>query len=232
MTDSFAVFTQFVKDLILEKTDDAMPLERGLAAHREVQAKKVKKMGDTAIDVRELAYEMADNLAKEKIVLAELNDAAKKQRAKSKTLEEAKKDVKYVRLCDEIDRSEKDIAGMETEVAESFSDSQEAIAMINEQTDNLARIARDDNRMVRKEKMLTIEEQQQKMREEILRVFPEDKSDYRERKAAGLDKRARHLSAHKDVVDALWAHQHPAGEATEATSDGAQSVMDRIEKSL
>lgn len=224
-------FVQYVRDLIIETADDSMPLERGLAAHRHSQARKIKKMAGMATSVRDLAYEAADNLAKEKIVLAELLEAAKNRRKQFGTRAEAEADKEYARLCDEISESKTNIAEMEEEAAESFKDSDEAIRLINDQSDNLARVARADSRMIRREKMVSLREQQQVMREQILNVFPEDRSDYRQRQSDKLDKRERKLKARKDVVDAMWQHQNPAGKAEEV-GVGAKSVMDDIESSL
>lgn len=231
MGDTLETWVEVVRGLLVEVGDDAMPLQRGLAAHRAVQTRKVKKMTDVATDVRDLAYENADILAKEKIVLAELTDAATDRRKLFPSLEEAKKDKEFSRLCDEIAESKINIADMEADVADSFKDSEDAIKLINEQSDNLARVARMHGKMVRREKMITLREQQQAAKEEILKIFPDDQSNYVQRQSDKLDKRERRLKSRADVTNAVWNHQHPAG-AKEEVSDGAQSVMDEIEKSL
>lgn len=229
--DTLATAVEFVRGLIVEVVDDAMPLERGLAAHRQVQANNVKKMADTATDVRDLAYQMAADLAAEKIVLSEITEAARKRRKSFATQEEAKKDKEYIRLTEEIAESRENVAELEAMVAESFADSDEAIKMINQESDNLARVARQDAQLVRKEKMTTLREQQLASKEAILKIFPEDQSDYRARQSKKLDKRVTRLKSRTDVVNAMWQHQNPAGEQPEVGA-GAEGVMEEIEKSL
>ncbi len=229
--DTLDTVVEFVRGLIVEAVDDSMPLERGLAAHRSVQAKKVKKMADTATDVRDLAYQMANDLAAEKVVLNEVTEAAKKRRKSFVTQEEAKKDKEYIRLTQEIAESRENVAELEAMVAESFADSDEAINMINTESDNLARVARQDAQFVRKEKMTSLREQQLASKEAILKIFPQDQSNYRARQSKKLDKRITRLKSRNDVVDAMWQHQNPAGEQQEVGS-GAEGVMDEIEKSL
>jgi|WetSurMetagenome_2_1015567.scaffolds.fasta_scaffold81321_2 hypothetical protein len=230
MSDDSKTFVQFLKNLVVEEAEDSMPLERLLAANRTVQAKKLRTMADSATTVGEMANELADNLGSEKAVLATLLDKAKARRQTLGSQDAAAKDKEYISLCTEIAESRKEVADLESMVNESFADKQQAIDMINEQSDNFARLAREDSTLVRREKMVDLREQQQQMREEILRVFPEDQSDVRQRAASKLDKRENRLESRKSVIDAMWEHQS-AGKPQEAAPD-AQGVMAEIEKSL
>lgn len=230
MSDDAKTFFEVIRSLIVETTEDAVPLERLLAAKRTVQARKVRIMADKATTVGEMTSELADNLAAEKLVLATLLDKATKRRKALGTKEAADADKEYSRLCGEVAETRENIAELESMVKESVSDKQEAIDMINEQTDNLARVARKDASLVRKDKMLDLREEQQKMREDILQVFPEDQSDVRERAVKRLDKRERKLNARKDVVNAMWAHK-TAGQPEEVDTKAAD-VMAEIENSL
>lgn len=230
MSDDTKTFVEFLKSLVIENVEDRVPLERRLAANRTVQAKKLRAMADSATTVGEMANELSDSLGSEKAILATLLEKAKKLRQAMGSAEAAAKDKEYSRLCGEIAESRKDIADLEAMVNESFVDKQQAIDMINEQSDNFARLARQDASLVRRDKMVGLREQQQAMRENILRVFPEDQSDVRQRAAKKLDKRENRLNARKAVIDAMWDHQS-AGQPEEIAPD-AQSVMDEIEKSL
>lgn len=230
MGNDAQTFVEFLKSLVVESVEDAVPLERRLAANRQVQAKKLRTMADSATTVGEMANELADSLGSEKAVLATLLEKAKGRRLKLGSSEAAVKDKEYSHLCSEIAESRKDIADLEAMVNESFADKQQAIDMINEQSDNFARLARQDASLVRRDKMVGLREEQQAMRENILRVFPEDQSDVRQRASKKLDKRENRLNARKNVIDAMWEHQS-AGQPEEVAPD-AQSVMDEIEKSL
>lgn len=228
--DDTKTFVEFLKSLVLEGVEDQIPLERRLAANRTVQAKKLRTMADSATTVGEMANELADNLGSEKAILATLMEKAKSRRQALGSKEAADQDKEYKSLCAEIAETREEIADLEKMVSESFADKQQAIDMINEQSDNFARLAREDAALVRRDKMVGLREQQQEMREQILRVFPEDQSDMRQRAAAKIDKRENRLASRKSVIDAMWEHQN-AGRTQEVTPD-AKGVMDEIEKSL
>lgn len=230
MNDNHATFLEMLKSMIVEPIEDAIPLERRLAANRTVQGNKLRQMADSATSVGEMANEMADSLGQEKAVLATLMDKATKRRKAVGSAEAAAADKEYVRLCGEIAESRENIAELEDMVKDSFSDKEEAIKMINEQSDNFARLARSDASLVRRDKMVGLREEQQAMKENILKVFPEDQSDVRARASKKLDKRERRLAARKDVINAMWEHQ-TAGQPEEVAPD-AVGVMAEIEKSL
>lgn len=230
MNDDTRTFFELVRSWIVEEAENAVPLERMLAAKRTVQARKIRVMADKATTVGEMTSELADNLAAEKLVLVTLTDKAKARRQELGSKEAAAADQEYKRLCGEIAETRDNIAELEDMVKESVSDKQEAIEMINQQTDNLARVARKDNSLVRREKMLDLREEQQKMREDILQIFPDDESDVRERAVKRLDKRERRLASRKDVVDAMWSHKKVTSAMEEVPN--AQGVMDEIENSL
>lgn len=230
MSDDAKTFITFLKNLVVEKVEDQIPLERLLAAHRTVQGQKLRKMADSATTVGEMANELSDSLGQEKAVYATLNEKAKKMRAGFGSREEAEKDEGYIELCNEIAESRQTIAELNDMVKDSFSDKAEAIKMINKQSDDLARLARQDASLVRRDKMVGLREQQQEMRENILKIFPEDRSDVRERASKKIDKRENRLKSRKEVIDAMWAHQS-AGKPVEVAPD-AKSVMDEIENGL
>ncbi len=230
MKEDHQTFIELLKGLIFEPIEDSIPLERRLAANRTVQGRKLRLMADSATSVGEMANEMSDSLGQEKAVLAILLDKATKRRKAVGSADEAAKDAEYVRLCGEIAESRKNIDELEDMVNDSFADKAEAIKMINEQSDNFARLARQDASLVRRDKMIGLREEQQSMRENILKVFPEDQSNVRERASKKLDKRERRLSAREDVIDAMWQHQS-AGKPEEVAPDAA-GVMAEIEKSL
>lgn len=229
MTDAQNIF-QMIKDFVVETIDDAAPLERTLAANRHVQGQKVRDMANSATSVGAMANDMAQQLGEEKAVLAELLAKATKRRQGFATKEEAEKDKEYVRLCNEIAKSREEVAEIEQMVKDSFADKAEAIAMVLEQSENVSRLERTDANLVRKSEMIGLREQQQAMKENMLRVFPEDQSDVRERASKKLDKRVNRLAARKDVTNALW-EQKTSGSPVEADPDGA-GVMEEIEKSL
>lgn len=230
MGDDAKTLVEILRSVIFDTVEDSIPLERRLAANRTVQAKKIRVMADSATTVGEMANELSDSLGAEKATLSILLEKAKKIRVAKGSAEEAGKDKEFVRLCGEIAESRKEIASLEAMVAESFADKQQAIDMINEQSDNFARLVRQDASLVRRNEMIGLREQQQAMRENILRVFPEDQSDVRERASKKIDKRENHLASRKSIIDAMWEHQSD-GKAVEAAPD-AQGVMDEIEKSL
>jgi len=230
MSDTTKTFVEFLKSLVVEKIEDQIPLERLLAAHRKVQNQKLHQMADAGTDVRDMAYDLSDSLGETKAVLATLLDEAKKRRVAVGSAEAAKTDKEYLRLCAEVAESRENVEDLEEMVKEGFKDSQDAIDMINEQTDNFARVARQDASLVRRDKMVGLREAQQEMREQILQVFPEDTSNVRERAINKIEKRERRLKSRIEVINAMWEHQK-AGHPVEVAAD-AQGVMDEIEKSL
>lgn len=230
MSDNSRTIVQLLKDMIWLPIEDSIPLERRLAANRTVQGNKLRQMADSATSVGEMANEMSDSLGAEKAVLATLLDKAKKLRQTLGTAEAAAQNKEFVRLCSEIAESRANIAELKDMVRDSFSDKEEAITLINEQSDNFARLARQDAGLIRRDKMVGLREQQQQMKENILHVFPEDQSDMRARAVAKLDKREHRLAARKDVINAMWEHQ-TAGQPEEVAPDAA-GVMAEIEKSL
>src|SRR3989344_286061 len=120
MSNTAKTFVEFLKSLVVEKVEDQIPLERLLAAHRKVQNEKLHQMADSGTDVRAMAYDLSDSLGESKAVLATLLDEAKKRRIVVGSVESAKTDKEYLRLCAEVAESRDDVADLDEMVKEGF----------------------------------------------------------------------------------------------------------------
>jgi hypothetical protein len=231
-------FWQRIKDLFrmmfggfVESAEDNVPVERRLAYDRVKRAENLKKQMGAAEDVGAAAEMMVQQLAEARIVSANVRQQAKTHllraqaaAAKGDTVTQQQEEAAATQLANELAESDAEVRDLEALVEDSLSDKKEAIQMVLDQSRELEKLARGDQRLVARARMTDMRKQQLELREQMMDLVPGDQSNQRARIQEQIGKDEARYRARRDVVDAMWDAKTDARKSSQMETTAAGQV--------
>jgi hypothetical protein len=224
----------------VDSAEDSVPLERRLAYDRVKRAENLKKQMGAAEDVGAAAEMMVQQLAEARIVAANVRQQAKNHLQKAQaaaargdTVTQQEEEAQAAVLANELADAEGEVADLEALVEEALSDKKEAIAMVIDQSRQLEKLSRGDSRLVARARMTQMRRQQLELREQMMELVPEDRSNTRARVQESIARDEARYRARRDVVDAMWEAKEGSIKAKESeTTAAGQNTLDQLMKEV
>lgn len=197
---------------IEEKQDQGVSVERQLAYYQEKERARQKLYKEKAVDVRELAMQMAQGLGAAKTLSDGFMSQVKMHLSKARAAQEQgdlgteqAERAKAGSLAPMLQKAEAEVLSQQARVSRTFAGAERALSMVLHQAETLRQKAQEDIMTVFRIKMVELEEESLSLEESVMGVYaPTSEYDRtRQRFSTKVEKRERRVEANRYVLDAL-----------------------------